>query len=283
MTRALALALLPAIVLVQEADPRWQATRLQVGMEAFRRHDYQTAASYLRAYAFDNDPQFAEPAVQFALGVMYDRGAGVAPDPLMACVFYDLGRRATAREITPDKIVLETLAAEAYDQSGCGGRTEREKWEIGQLMSCFREWPPAVTFDFGEQRWASVDRLEITIHAGSEQSASPLPLDGCQAVVLPLAHERVDGRDFLHYFYWTSGGARGAHSMHALHWAAFEVRGTALKMVTDSELQQTSDLTMPTAELTPALRELAKFGMNAAGEVEWSLATTPPRRGVAPR
>jgi hypothetical protein len=60
-----------------------------------------------------------------------------------------------------------------------------------------------------------------------------------------------------------------------LRWSALELRGDDITEVAAGELFRTSNLSYPTAESTPALRDLTTIRLNAAGDVEWIVAAWP--------
>jgi len=285
--RGLLLAIvLPIAIAAQEATDSQialQEQRLRTGLDAFERRDYAAAASRLHAYFFDINSRDSDPWAAYALGVMHTQGLGTWQDTPLACAFLELAHMAYLRYPTSEAArKLEADAETALDRD-CVGHRNDGRSGIGPLMSCFYEGPPTAQFDLGGGRFVAVDRLQVTLRSGDKEQITPLALNGCSAVILPVSQIRLGNRDFLHFFYWVSFGSnRGALSSHALRWKALEIRSVVVAPVADEELYRTADLSYPNAELTSEIRDLVKLDINAASEVEWTIATNPPRTRTIP-
>ena len=132
---------LAACLLAALGGPAW--ADLQGGLTAYRRRDYATALKEWLPVA-----QAGDATAQFYLGLMYERGRGVPPDPAEALRWYERAVKAfpegeeRKRAIAGRDRVSRVLALAAVDPSlvgrwqaggpdpATGGTVERQ-WEIG--------------------------------------------------------------------------------------------------------------------------------------------------------
>ena len=146
-------------------------------------------------------------------------------------------------------------------------------------MGCQQEGPPPAQFDLGPQRWVTVGRMQVRLHSGSEETLFPIPLPSCRAVVLPVTHTRLGGRDFLEYFVWISGH-QNATTVHGLLWMIWEIQSDAVRERLVETIYETMDSSYPEGDLPEGFRNMARLRAVASGEVEWTVARRPPKRGV---
>jgi hypothetical protein len=85
-------------------------------------------------------------------------------------------------------------------------------------------------------------------------------------------------RRFLQYFVWVPGRMDGK-GVKELFWIVEEVRANAMSRAVTEPVYIVADATYATAV---NLDQLAQLAMTPSGDIEWTLATEPPRSGLVP-
>ncbi len=244
------------------------------GVEAFLRADYATAAELLRPIA--ERVTLDDGIASFFMGMLYDVGNGVAPDPARACAHYLGGTQSGNPFSMSDLTLLEanraTLTKAQADECSLMARVGFDH----------RFKPQMFTLEPGDS--ISVDIRGVTISRQGKDTRVNLDFGTRGVKFLSIEHldlvarpARATHRHFIEMFRVNPQNQR--ESRWLLHWDLYEVIGTELVTIAREPLTEIHG-SEPPSSLTPEMRDLVRLNVTPAGDVEVAIGGDHPHGGV---
>ena len=239
------------------------------GVEAFVRGDYQRAAEILQPLA--EAPRRRDHVAEFFMATLYENGHGVPPDLVRACALYARAASGGPFEQQAHDIFRAFLRSM--------GMEDLEDCIALSNVGLGHRFSP-VTFILEPGHWVALDlRGAVVTHEGKEKRTD-IGLATSGAVHLAVEHTeltvgrtRSTRRHFIEVFTWYPAAVEG----WSLIWRVVEVVRDDIATVVAEEVMTLAADEPPTRSSID-IRELARLGVNDAGDAEWSVLSGPNAR-----
>ena len=253
---------------------------------ALKRGDVAEAATLLHRAVFEPPAgaRTADAAALRQLAQFYAEGTGVETDAVLACGL--IRAHAVAVSRTPRVRAAETRAAQKLVESYCGALTPADRAAAFATMTCPRiglERHAPIELEKG---WSiQFNDRSATIVRDGQVREQALPGDLiCRAQVLLTRHSQIDSvgrtrpRHVVEQVTVQSAWRAGALTREIV-WQLYEVRGLELDLAAVQRWQEPGSA-WPVPPLPDAIARGVRFAVRGSGDIEYTIADDPPRRGT---
>ena len=244
------------------------------GVQALIRGDYATAQRILQPRA-EAIPQ-PDPVAQFFLATMYQSGHGVPMDQIRACGLYLKAAKANTPLTTPSLALADAFFPDVPMLRNMCADASLVDWND----------PSPASFTLAPDHWVRIDRSGLTVGYKGAQKTATTALGGPGLVYLPIRYTYADvsrptetRRHFIEFFMWVPF-RESIQPTWRLLWSVYEVVGVEAFQVAFGPALTTSSGPSPSA--IPAIDNVARIRVNAAGEVEQVVFGDNPRTSPIP-
>ena len=271
-----------------------RAASAQTWRDAVKKGDYQAAAMLLQPLAVNSLllANSGDPAALEQLALMYSRGLGVPPDPVLACGLAQAFSSAVERQ-PPAVSTLDAFnvwqahlrEVQELANNECTALSAFDR-ESADRIACFTFGMPDEVIALGSQM-IRVDRAGIRL-ASDQSRRSDIPVNCPQLIarVRPLAVDvpadavhGVEPRHFIEVLAWLAApnGQDPSTLRYVLFWQLFELRTRKLELAV---LEHVGDSdAWPSPALPPDFDKRVTVEMIRTGHVHWKIDGVPPKRG----
>jgi hypothetical protein len=273
----------------QLGDAPTQSPNVARGIAAYERGDFPTALAIFKPIVYDvplTRTPWGDPWATVYLAQMFRRGQGPLPDWPLSCALFNnvLGYLhmygvekdwADRFPFVTDGIKEVCLPEQAHEMNAL-------------RSSCYLDGLTRREFVLDHGAWVVFDRLGFHIDLAGEHRDLGLTM-ACHEVMITMTESDVsipDGSSdrrvhFLDFFKWKSGiDATDGRIIRHLQWVLYQIKGVELTVATAQTLWTVVDSPYPSTDVPEGLREAVTLRVNAAGDVEWLVRTTPVKRGI---